>query len=377
MMILLAALTLTASAQKVTFFSPEFELGVKVHLGLEENEEVLQSRMDTITSIDLSGLGITDLRDVVYLSKVKELDLSNNGITNTFPLTVLDSLQLLNLCSNGLESINPLVFSSSEKMTVMVANNYISDFSFLFSPTHCQFTLMGMGLQQDKNALYLDMYHLYCDVNDWGQAVVVYRGYTNAEGAAVLGCNGKHATAQLDGASHTVNVPGWPQAPAMVTLSVGELGDTTWVLPPVTRRIAAGADVPIETGLPEGYRIGMANALYGTVTVNGTDLAYTAPADLDRDTVYISYYEGWQLRGFTEYRMLNAANIMTGDVDGDGRVNIDDLTSLIQYLLDGHAEGLDLANADCYVDGKVTIDDVTAIINYLLSGEWARAQLAD
>lgn len=370
MIILLATLAVTASAQKVTFFSPEFELGVKVHLGLEENVEVLQSRMDTITSIDLSGLGITDLRDVVYLSKVKELDLSNNGITNIFPLTVLDSLQLLNLSSNGLESVNPLVFCSAEKMTVMVANNYISDFSFLFSPTHCQFTLMGMGLQQDKNALYLDMYHLYCDVDDRGQAVVVYRGYTNAEGAAVIGCNGKHATAQLDGAGHAVNVPGWPQSPAMVTLTVGELGDTTWVLPPVTRRIAAGANVAIETGLPEGYRIGMANALYGTVTVNGTDLAYTAPADLDRDTVYISYYEGWQLRGFTEYRMLNVANIMAGDVDCNGRVSIDDLTTLIQYLLDGQAEGLDLANADCYVDGKVTIDDVTAIINYLLSGTW-------
>lgn len=370
MIILLATLAVTASAQKVTFFSPEFELGVKVHLGLEENDEVQQSRMDTITSIDLSGLGITDLRDVVYLSKVKELDLSNNGITNIFPLTVLDSLQLLNLSSNGLESVNPLVFCSAEKMTVMVANNYISDFSFLFSPTHCQFTLMGMGLQQDKNALYLDMYHLYCDVDDRGQAVVVYRGYTNAEGAAVIGCNGKHAVAQLDGAGHTVNVPGWPQSPAMVTLTVGELGDTTWVLPPVTRRIAAGSNVAIETGLPEGYRIGMANALYGTVTVNGTDLAYTAPVDLDRDTVYISYYEGWQLRGFTEYRMLNVANIMAGDVDCNGRVSIDDLTTLIQYLLDGQAEGLDLANADCYVDGKVTIDDVTAIINYLLSGTW-------
>ena len=370
MIILLATLAVTASAQKVTFFSPEFELGVKVHLGLEENDEVLQSRMDTITSIDLSGLGITDLRDVVYLSKVKELDLSNNGITNIFPLTVLDSLQLLNLSSNGLESVNPLVFCSAEKMTVMVANNYISDFSFLFSPTHCQFTLMGMGLQQDKNALYLDMYHLYCDVNERGQAVVAYRGYTNAEGAAVIGCNGKHVGAVLDGAGHTVNVPGWPQGPAMVTLSVGELGDTTWVLPPVTRRIAAGAVVPIETGLPEGYRIGMANALHGTVTVSGTDLSYTAPGDLDSDTLYVSYYEGWQLRGFTEYRMLNAANIMVGDVDGNGRVTIDDITTLITYLLTGETEGLALANADCYPDGRVSIDDVVSLISYLLSGRW-------
>ena len=68
--------------------------------------------------------------------------------------------------------------------------------------------------------------------------------------------------------------------------------------------------------------------------------------------------------------MLNVANIIAGDVDCNGRVSIDDLTTLIQYLLDGQAEGLDLANADCYVDGKVTIDDVTAIINYLLSGTW-------
>ena len=370
MIILLAVLTVTASAQTVTFFSPEFELGVKAHLGLEENDEVPQSRMDTITSIDLSGLGITDLRDVVYLPVVKELDLSRNDITNTFPLTVLDSLQLLDLSGNDLESINPLLFSNSDKMTVIVANNYISDFSLFFSPTFCQFTLMGMGLQQDKGAPYLDLYHFYCDVNEWGKAVVVYRGYTNVDEGPALECNGKQDAAVLDGAGHTVNVPGWPQGPAMVTLSVGELGDTTWVLPPVTRRIAAGANVPIETGLPEGYRIGMANALYGTVDVSGTNLTYSAPADLVRDTVYISYYEGWQLRGFTEYRMINAALIVTGDVDGSGGVNVDDLTALIHYLLTGNAEGLDLANADCYPDGRVSIDDVTAIINYLLSGKW-------
>ena len=370
MIILLAALTVTASAQTVTFFSPEFEWGVKQHLGLEDNDEVLQSQMDTITSIDLSGLGITDLRDVVYLPMVKELDLSRNGISNTFPLTVLDSLQLLNLCGNGLESINPLVFCNADKMTVLVANNYISDFSFLFSPTHCQFTLMGTGLQQDKNALYFDLYHMYCDVNSRGQVVVVYRGYTNAEGAAVLGCNGKHTTAQLDGASHTVTVPGWPSTPSMVTLNVGELGDTTWVLPPVTQHIAAGAHVDIATGLPEGYRIGMANALYGTLDVDGTDLVYDAPADLEMDTIYVSYYEGWKLRGFTEYHMLNEALIMSGDVDGNGKVTIDDVTALINYLLSGNAGGTNLANADCYPDGKINIDDLTTLINYLLSGHW-------
>ena len=59
--ILLSVLTMKASAQTVTFFSPEFEWGVKQHLGLSENDEVLQSQTDTITSIDLSGLGIIDV----------------------------------------------------------------------------------------------------------------------------------------------------------------------------------------------------------------------------------------------------------------------------------------------------------------------------
>lgn len=365
--ILLSVLTMKASAQTVTFFSPEFEWGVKQHLGLSENDEVLQSQTDTITSIDLSGLGIIDVRDVVYLPMVKELDLSRNGITNTFPLTVLDSLQLLDLSGNGLESINPLIFSNSDRMTVIAANNFISDFSLFFSPMHCQFTLMGTGLQQDKNALYLDMYHLYCDVNERGQAVVVYRGYTNVDGGAVISCNRRHASAQLDGASHMVNVPGRPSTPSMVTLTVGDLGDTTWVLPPVMRRIDAGTEATIETELPEHYRIGMANAKYGTVVVNGTDLAYHAPADLNRDTIYISYYEGWQLRGFTEYRIINTANLTVGDVDDDGNVNISDVTALIDYLLTENASVINVAAADVDLDGKVNINDVTVLIDFLLS----------
>lgn len=361
---------LAMQAQKVNFYSQEFARGVCLHLELPENYQVPQSRMDTITCIDLSGLGIKDIRDVVYLPAVKYLDLSYNELKDISPLLALDSLRYVDLSYNYLENINMLAMSCADSMEVDVMNNYIKDFSYFFTPTVCQFNLVGMYLQLDKSALYLDVSHLYCDVNERGQAVVAYRGYTNAEGAAVIGCNGKHATALLDGAGHTVNVPGAPSSTMMVTLSVGELGDTTWVVPPVSHRIDPGANVAIQTGLPDGYRIGMANALHGTVDVTGTDLSYTAPDDLYMDTVYISYYEGWHLRGFTEYRMINRAIVMSGDVDGDGKVNIDDVTTLIHYLLSGNAGEANLANADCYPDGRVNIDDVTTLITYLLSGKW-------
>lgn len=84
-----------------------------MHLGLDENMDIIQSRTDTITVIDLSGLGITSLSDIVYLPNVEVLDLSDNDITDVGPLNALSSLRDLNLKGNELESINLLAFSSS------------------------------------------------------------------------------------------------------------------------------------------------------------------------------------------------------------------------------------------------------------------------
>ena len=59
-----------------------------------------------------------------------------------------------------------------------------------------------------------------------------------------------------------------------------------------------------------------------------------------------------------------------GDVNGDGAVNISDVTALINYLLTGSA-AVPLDAADCDLDGKASIPDVTTLINYLLSGSWS------
>ena len=61
---------------------------------------------------------------------------------------------------------------------------------------------------------------------------------------------------------------------------------------------------------------------------------------------------------------------LRGDVNGDGSVNIIDVTALINYLLGGSASDINMTAADCNTDGSVTIIDVTALINYLLGGSW-------
>ena len=61
------------------------------------------------------------------------------------------------------------------------------------------------------------------------------------------------------------------------------------------------------------------------------------------------------------------AGVVSGDVNGDGMASIDDVVSLIDYLLSGDAGSIDVANADVDQDGRVSIDDVVDLIDNLLS----------
>ena len=59
-----------------------------------------------------------------------------------------------------------------------------------------------------------------------------------------------------------------------------------------------------------------------------------------------------------------------GDVNGDGDVDIADVSALIDYLLTGDATDIILENADCDGIDGVTIADLSALIDYLLIGSW-------
>ena len=56
-----------------------------------------------------------------------------------------------------------------------------------------------------------------------------------------------------------------------------------------------------------------------------------------------------------------------GDVNRDGKVNIGDVTTLINMLLSNAEYD---AQANCSLDGRMNIGDVTALIQYLLGGVW-------
>ena len=58
-------------------------------------------------------------------------------------------------------------------------------------------------------------------------------------------------------------------------------------------------------------------------------------------------------------------DILLGDVNGDGKVSIKDVTILISYLLN-ESTPIVFVNADISGDGKISIKDVTLLISLLL-----------
>ena len=58
--------------------------------------------------------------------------------------------------------------------------------------------------------------------------------------------------------------------------------------------------------------------------------------------------------------------VLPGDLNDDGEVNISDISELIDVLLVGTADEELLARADVNSDGEINISDVSDLIDFLL-----------
>ena len=65
--------------------------------------------------------------------------------------------------------------------------------------------------------------------------------------------------------------------------------------------------------------------------------------------------------------VMTSGGIIPGDVDGDGKVGIADVTDLSDLLLEGSLDILSHPEADVDSDGRISIADITEIIDMLLA----------
>ena len=113
-----------------------------------------------------------------------------------------------------------------------------------------------------------------------------------------------------------------------------------------------------------------------TITM-GSDVFYRSPGNYAARTLHVpvgtvSAYQAdtnWSKYFGLIVEMEHDVTI-SGDVNGDGQVNITDVTMLIDYVLTGNSGGISLDAADCSQDGNVNITDVTVLIGFVLNGTW-------
>lgn len=357
----LLSLVIKAQGQELTFISQDVEDGIRQHLNISEEDQISFQQLDTITRLDLSKRGITDIRDLVLLPKLRVLDLSDNRVDDLQPLTVLDSLEWVDLSYNNLKGINDLFYSSAKNLNINVAFNYIKDFSLFGSISSCNFTLDGAELQMSAEAPYYDVYHFYTYFVEDDKPVIAYRGYTNIELANTVNCASSNIQVWLDGDSYVVVLPETPTGTAKVTLTNGKQNETTYIVPPADFKVGAGNTVTLETGLPDDYFLKSAYASKGTVEIVGNMIKYTASEKVVSDILYFSYYQGSELKGLSRF-YLN--RVKKGDVNGDGAVDKTDLDMVVSYVMNP-SDDFNKYAADINNDDKVDVADIVLIVKMI------------
>ena len=352
-----------AMGQEVKFHSSAVEAGIRIHLQIESGASITFEQLDTITRLDLSGMGVSDVRDMNMMPGLKWLDLSNNDVEEVYPLVLLDSLEWLDLSFNNVENIDPLSCSNAKAITVDVTGNYIRDFSVFSSILPCSFTFEGAGMQETRNPSYLSIDELYCDTS--GDDVAIYgRVSTNTSGTAILRCPGSESAVPTDGNLFSRVISPETDETFPIVIVSDTICDTTYCVRPPEVTMKASQTVTVETGLPDNYSISLCTpAQQGSISVDGSQIVYTSSGTFLKDEIIISYSVGSSLKGFSKVKFLSdGSSGLAGDVSGDGVVTVTDVMLVVNYILtQKEPDGFIMSNADVNSDGNVTIADVVGI----------------
>jgi sorbitol-specific phosphotransferase system component IIA len=89
----------------------------------------------------------------------------------------------------------------------------------------------------------------------------------------------------------------------------------------------------------------------------------------DKETnFHVTDVAAWEA-SFADANVTFVADLIKGDVNGDGSLSITDVTMTISHILGQTPDGFDAAVADVNGDGSVTITDVTIMIDMILKQE--------
>ena len=242
------------------------------------------------------------------------------------------------------------------------AANYLPE-GWTFNGKH--FYLDGGFISCNRN----DVLNPNCDVTGYNKVSVIIKA------KAYTGGSNTTLTVKTDAESQTLVLAKDVQT-YLVVLEVGshaEIKIISGYYPEIQSIKIYGGEItdpepfsfrmPTETGDADGRLIeGITDAKSYTVT------------GLNPATSYLYRVKAYYVNGteslWSNYRevvLKEGTQAGSGDLDGNGEVNVSDVTLLINAVLTGDMTGIDAAAADVTGDGEVNVADITMLITMMAS----------
>ena len=350
-----------------------------------------------LTYLDCEDCAITELPGVNNMTNLQRLWARNNQLTGS--LNVSNLSQLNNLRVSGNTSLTSLYCSECNLTSLNVKNctalsfldcnyNQLTDLDlsgctglrYVWCRSN-QLTSLDLSPCNSNNLLSIDcsynqlssldvgrftnLFQLACTSNQISSLQLanhenlrnLWCGMNNLSSLDLSGCTSLETVDAIDNQIASMNVSNCPNLNSLTIyynyLTGTAMGNLIASLP--TRSGETGNMYAIIDRYPDSGSTDEGNVITA---------AQVSQANAKNWAIY--HYNWYN----NSWEPIAGSSSQRGDVNGDGSVNISDVTTLINYLLGETGIEINLAGADCNADGSVNISDATALINYLLGGNW-------
>lgn len=340
---------------------------------------ITSSDVESRTSfLYMNNKSIRDLTGIQYFTNLEQLDCSKNYIGSTLDLTKLTKLTYLHCENNSIytltlpASIKTLVCSDNSLSSLSLTaqtnletlycdNNYLTSMDvskcsklWSISCNNNKFTSLQVNGLAGLNVLYCDdnkkLTSLTCDNNPYLWKLSV----KNCTALNTLNCNNNNINElYLTGCSNLERL----DCSENYLWGVSTLGDCTSLkyLKCSNNRIYGTDMTRLVNNLPT-----LPSNWTGNLLVIGSGNEMNEITDAQ---IKIARDKRWLPKKYVNGSWVEITT--KGDVNGDGKVNVSDVTTLINMILG--VTPMDEARADVNGDGKVNVSDVTALINIILA----------
>lgn len=316
-LLLLFLICINSIYAQVQFKSLEFETGIRKHLSMTETSIISLNSLDTIKKIDLSGLNIKDVNDVIFLKKIKELNLSNNQIREISPLLSLPRLQILNIAGNSIKNISAFTFSDKRNFKLIISDNEISDLEFLNPSPFSNVVTVGDNRQKGIEETYL-LKDFYTATQLNGQAIIKYNIWDSTNNCSEFNLNfGDGITVNnllCDSYTNSQNYNYLSSGFKTLQITRDTKTLTTHFVAPYSYTLEVGQSYPINLSLPSEINlISLENVTaLGTATVLSNQINYE-PLAVGNDIIKVKYKYGTSNRTEMFYIFTTNTNILSTD----------------------------------------------------------------